>query len=147
MALLRDIGAAIREHHVPDRERPAHAQNAVDFARLVRLLDRRHLLREEIVERVDIVVADLGIRRVGHGGIEPVPVLGDAPAHGPVEILERIIADAGFRIGRDVGRVDRAHRRAHLETAGKGLAPGTEWQATQSPARARYSPLLSGAAS
>src|SRR5271155_475352 len=33
-----------------------------------------------------------------------------------------------------------------LRPPANALPPGTEWQATQSPARAKYSPLLSGAA-
>src|SRR6185437_11134090 len=44
---IRRIGAALREENIPDRERPAPAEHAADFARLVRLFDRRHLLHEE----------------------------------------------------------------------------------------------------
>ena len=69
-------------------------------------------------------------------------ILGDAQADCAIKILQRIIADAGFGIRRDVGRIDHPHRGAHLQSARKSFAALTEWQATQSPARARYSPLL-----
>jgi hypothetical protein len=124
MLLARNVGATLREHRVPDGERPAEAQIAWDLARLVRLFDRRHLLYEEVVERAHVVVGDLGIGRVRHGGIEPVPVLGDALPHGAVEILERVVPDAIVGIGRDVGRIDGAERRPHLEAARERLAAG-----------------------
>ncbi len=51
-----------------------------------------------------------------------MPILGNAGANRAVEILQRIIADAGLGVGRDVGRIDRPHRGAHLQSAGEGFA-------------------------
>ena len=51
-----------------------------------------------------------------------MPVLGDALPHRAVEILQAVFADPGFLVGRDVGRIDRAERRAHLEAARERLA-------------------------
>ena len=42
--------------------------------------------------------------------------------HGAPEGRLRPGADAGLRIGRDVGRIDRAERGCHLVTAGELLA-------------------------
>ena len=100
---LRDIGATDRKHHVPDRDRPAPAQISGDFVGLVLLPEGRYLLHEEIIERVEIIVGDLGVGGIRHRRIEPMPILGDAGAHSAVEILEAVIADPGIGIRRDVG--------------------------------------------
>jgi hypothetical protein len=51
-----------------------------------------------------------------------MPVLGNARPHCTIEVLQRIIADAGVGIWRDVGRIDHAHGRSHAQAPGKGLA-------------------------
>src|SRR5262249_50454006 len=116
------IDAGACENRVPDRQRPARIEIPRDLVRLVRLFDRGHVLHKESVERLDILVGDLGVRRIGHGGIEVMPVLGDARPHRTIEFLQRIIADAGVGIWRDVGRMDHAHGRSHAQAPGKGLA-------------------------
>ena len=85
-------------------------------------MNRRHLLHEEIVERRHVGVGELGVRRIRHRRIEPVAVLGDALPHGAIEIRKTVAADAGLGIGRDVGRVNGAERRAHFQAAGERLA-------------------------
>jgi pyruvate/2-oxoglutarate dehydrogenase complex dihydrolipoamide dehydrogenase (E3) component len=44
--------------------------------------------------------------------------------HGVVEILEGVVADPAVGIGREVGRIDGAERRPHLEAARERLAAG-----------------------
>jgi hypothetical protein len=39
--------------------------------------------------------------------------------HNSVEIIRGPRADAGFRIGRDVGRIDRAKGRCHRQATGE----------------------------
>src|ERR1700742_4482775 len=49
------------------------------------------------------------------------PVLGHTASHCAVKIGEAVPTDAGFRIRRDVGRVDCAEWRSHFETTSKRL--------------------------
>ena len=74
-----------------------------NLVRQIRLMDRRHLLHEKIVQRGDVRVGELGVRGIGHRRIEPVAVLGDTMPHGAIEIIKTIAADTGFRIRRDIG--------------------------------------------
>src|SRR5260221_11553517 len=55
-------------------------------------------------------------------GIEPVAVTRHAAAQRTRERVERPVADAGFAIRRDVGRIDSAERRVERETTGEWLA-------------------------
>jgi hypothetical protein len=66
-------------------------------------MNRRYLLHEEIVQRRDVCVGELGVRRIRHCRIETVTVFSDALSHGTIEILKTVVADAGLRIGRYVG--------------------------------------------
>ena len=59
---------------------------------------------------------------VGEGRVEVVALAVDALVHGAPKGLERPRADAGLRVGRDVGGVDGAERRRQGEAAGIGLA-------------------------
>ena len=46
----------------------------------------------------------------------------DALLHGLDELIVGPVADAGFLVRRDVGRVQRAERHLHRQAAGVGLA-------------------------
>src|SRR5438034_11769803 len=55
-------------------------------------------------------------------GIEMPSGAIDAVVHGARKILAAPESDTGVRIGRDVGRVDRAERRRQRQPAGEWLA-------------------------
>src|ERR1700687_3578669 len=103
MVGLRDIAVARREDRIPERERPAETQKRRYLALQIRLMDGRHLLHEEAVERDHVSIAKLGIRRIRHRWIEMVAVLGDALPQSEVELGEAVVADTGCGIRRDVG--------------------------------------------
>ena len=57
-------------------------------------------------------------------GIEMPPGAIDAIVHGAQKILAAPESDTGIRIGRDVGRMDRAEGRRQRQSAGEWLASG-----------------------
>ena len=71
------VDAIVGEQDVPDRDRPAHVERPGNLARPVGLMRRRHFFHEELVERGDVRVGELGIGRIRHRRIEVMPVLGD----------------------------------------------------------------------
>ncbi|MNS85120.1 hypothetical protein D3C72_1189750 [compost metagenome] len=116
------IDGLFEEDEVPELERPAHIHRPADVGRPVGLPHRRHTMHEIRVERGQVGIVDLGVGRIRHGRIQVVAVLRHAFAHGTVERRLRIAADAGGRIGRDIGGVDAAQRRRHRQPAREGLA-------------------------
>lgn len=121
VAGLVDIAAVRREKEIPDRERPAEAEHRRNLALQIPLTNRRHLLYVEVTGRHHIRVGELGIRRIMHRGIKAMAVLGDALPHGASEIRKAVVPDAGLRVRRDVGRVNIAEWRTHIEPASEGL--------------------------
>ena len=63
------------------------------------------------IERAVVFIADVGEVIVGKGRIEMLADAVDARAHGATERSLRPAPDPGLRIGRDVGRIDRAEWR------------------------------------
>lgn len=113
------------EGPAPECQRPAHRQRPRDVAGLVGLLHRLHAMHEVGVEGAHVRFADSRVGRVGHRRVERVAGPGHAVAHGTVEVLEAVVADAGLAVRGDVGRVHRADRRFHRQAPGERLAvPG-----------------------
>ncbi|KAG1386782.1 hypothetical protein G6F59_016696 [Rhizopus arrhizus] len=79
-------------------------------------------MHEVGIQRLHVIGRDLGVRGVRHGRIQRMPVASLAVAHGLVEVLVGVVADARLFVGRDVGRIDRAQRRLDAQSAGEGLA-------------------------
>jgi hypothetical protein len=123
---LRRVGlirALLQEQHVPGGHQRADVQREDEIVARRRRLDR--LACHQIgIERLVVVVGDQGEMIIGKSRIEMRAVAIGAFAHGALEGLDAPVADAGLLIRRDVGRIDRAERRGHRETAGEGLAAG-----------------------
>ena len=114
-----DVG---REHPAPHAQRPAHRQRPGDVGVLVGLLDRLDAVHEVGVQGLDVIRRDLGVGGVRHRRVQRMAVPGHAMAHGAVEVLQRVVADARVLVGRDVGGIDGAQRRLDAQAAGEGLA-------------------------
>jgi hypothetical protein len=69
-----------------------------------------------------VVVGHIGVGRKRHRRIKPRAVVADAAMNRVEKILIAVIADPGFLVGGDVGRVQRAKRQFEREAAGIGLA-------------------------
>jgi hypothetical protein len=93
---------------------------------------RRHgrLRHDPCVQRVQILVAGEREMRIGKCREQMRSVARDAFAHGADECRLRPDADAVLRIGRDIGRIERAVLRGETETASEVLRRGV-WQAVQ----------------
>src|SRR5450756_217489 len=91
------------------------------LSRFVFLPDRGKCI-EKGLDRAHVLAAYLGEPGIWKGGIEVLAVATDAVVHRLVEILFRPIADAGRRIGSNVGGVDNAKRRRYSESARIRLA-------------------------
>jgi hypothetical protein len=75
------------------------------------------------VERADVLVGELGEVVDGEGGGEEMlAVARDAVTQRPGECVERPVADAGFRIRRDVARIDGAEQARKRPAAGTRLS-------------------------
>ena len=113
--------ALVEEQRAPSEDQRAVVEGKLQIVRTVDLLHRRD--RAQIGEdRVAVLARDLGVGGKRHRRIDQ-PAVGEAPVmHHLVELVGRPLADAGLRIGRDVGGVERAERRLHRQAAGKGLA-------------------------
>ncbi|MNX97718.1 hypothetical protein D3C86_1300940 [compost metagenome] len=105
---------------VPGHQQPAHAVRPAHLGARVGLADRLDLGAQVGVERRHVVTRHARIGRVRHGRIETLAVARHATAHGAVEVIERILAEARGGVGRDVGRIDRAGAGAQRQAAGHG---------------------------
>ena len=112
------------EHAAPQGQRPAHGQRPGDAVFRHLGADGFNLLHEVGVHVLHVLLTDLRVRRVGHGGVEAAFALVFAVAHGLVKVLKAVAADARGFVGRDVAGVDGANGRAHGQAARKGLAAG-----------------------
>ena len=156
---LRRIGledAGREPERLPDRHGgETHVVGPVELVDLDRV--PHGLERLEIGEdHVGIFARNLSEEIVRHYRIERLAALADPEVHRAPEILGSPCPDAGLVVGGDVGRNDNAEGRRNGEPAGKGDALGSApptapsrpepavWHETQSPARARYSPRLTG---
>ena len=70
------------------------------------------------LDRQRIGVGHVGIGGVRHRRIKPCAVAADAAMDRVKKILVAVIADAGFLVGRDVGRIQRAERQPDRQPAG-----------------------------
>ena len=70
------------------------------------------------LDRQRIGVGDVGVGRVRHRRIKPRAVAPHAAMHRVEKILVAVIADAGFLVRRDVGRIERAEGQLEREAAG-----------------------------
>src|SRR5580700_569417 len=86
MAGLRDIAATWGVNVIPDRERPAWAEECWNLTLPICLMDGRHLLHEEAVERRHVRVGKLGVGRIWHRRIQVATVLGDSLPHGAFKV-------------------------------------------------------------
>ncbi|KKO64551.1 hypothetical protein VM94_01928 [Janthinobacterium sp. KBS0711] len=106
----------------PDGQGETHRQRPRNVGSLVRRRIRLHAMHEIGVQRLHVRLAQARVRRVRHGRIHGVAVLGHAGAHQLVEIGKAPVADAGLFIGRDIGGIHLADRRFHAQAAGERLA-------------------------
>src|SRR6185437_1042467 len=113
--------ARLEEEGVPSGDGFAHRERPRKVRRLRRLLHRRDRI-EVRLDREHVVAAELREPRIRERGIEMLAVRADAVVHRLVELLVGPLADAGFLVRRDVGRIDRAERRGDRAAAGEGLA-------------------------
>ncbi len=75
---------------------------------------------EEIgLDREPIGIGHIGIAGIRHCRIKPFAFVVDTPVQGIQELRIAPVADAGFLVGRDVGRIDRAERKLERQTSGK----------------------------
>ena len=113
--------AFLEEQRAPAEDQRAVVEGKVQIVRPVDLLHRRD--RAQIgIDRVAVLARHLGVGGERHRRIDQ-PAVGETPVmHHLVELVGRPHPDAGLRIGRDVGGVERAERRLHRQAAGKGLA-------------------------
>ena len=109
---FRGIRHGRGKHPAPRRQRPTHAQRPRNVAVLVLLGDRFHALHEVRIQRLHVAFTDAGVRRIGHRWVKRTAALGDAMAHGLVEVREAVGAQAGLVRG-DVGGIDHADGGFH----------------------------------
>src|ERR1700733_76613 len=122
MAWLCDIASARREEEIPERERPAEAQQCRNLALQVRLMDGRNLLHEKAVELDYVRVGEFGVGRIRHRRIETVALISNADPHRDIKTGKTVSTDAALGIRRDVSRVNGADGCSHFEAAGEPLA-------------------------
>ena len=112
-----------KEQHVPNRHGSANIERKWQLIRLHRVVHGRN--RVEIgAERHCIITRELGIVGVGHGRIETCPVAAGAFGQCVDELVIGPGADAGCRIGRDIGRDEIAERHFDDTPAGEVVAAG-----------------------
>ena len=118
---FRGIRHGRGKHPAPRRQRPTHAQGPGNVTGPVFLGDRFHALHEVRIQRLHVAFTDAGVRRIGHRWVKRTAALGDAMAHGLVEVREAVGAQAGLVRG-DVGGIDHADGGLHRQAAGERLA-------------------------
>ena len=115
------IRAFAQEQHVPERDQRPEVQRKDQVVggrrRMYRLT--RHQVR---IRGSDVVVRHLREMDVRKRRVQRLAVTPDAGAQCTGERVARPAADAGFRIRRDVGRIDRAERRRERQAARERLA-------------------------
>ena len=90
--------------------------------RIARILRTHRIARHhERIERLDVLVGNLGEVIVWKGRIQLAPTAVDALVHRASELRLGPLADAGVDVGRDVRRVDDAKRRRQRSPSGVGL--------------------------
>ena len=124
LAGLGGIGRGRCKHTVPQGDGPTQVERPGNVAGDIRLVGRLHAFHEKRVQRLDVIVAELHIRRVGHGRIESSPTRCYAVAYGAVEVGQAIGADTMLAVGGDVGGVDRPQRCGHFQATSEWLLAG-----------------------
>ena len=107
---------------VPQGNGPAQVQRPGDVAGQVGLPRRLHTVHEERIQRLDVLIAELGVGRVRHGRVQPPTTGRDTLAHGAVEVGQGVVTDAVVAVRGDVGGVDRPQRGGHFQPAGERFA-------------------------
>ena len=119
---VRDEAPALEERRIPERHGPALIEREAEIVRADwAARSRGRVMRYALIASTSSRLS-CGIRGVGKGGIQVLPVLADALAHRAHELIVAVGADAVLRIGRDVGRIDRAERQLERDASGKRLA-------------------------
>ena len=118
---IRRARAGLQEEYIPERHQWPKVQRKDQRIR------RRFCLDGVAAHQVCVGCSNVFIRHagevnVGEGGVELMAVSRDAASHRAAECFKRPRADAGLRVRRDVGGVDRAERRDQWQTTGIGLA-------------------------
>ncbi|MNB76576.1 hypothetical protein D3C75_232450 [compost metagenome] len=112
----------VQEQQVPHRHGLADAEGEWQFGRVRFLVDRRHLLHEVGIQRVDVLVGQLGIRGIGHRRIQMGAILAHAFAHCFGEVILAVEADAMAFGGGDVAGPDLTQRGRNRVAAGVRFA-------------------------
>src|SRR4029077_14621523 len=86
MARFRDIAATWGVKVIPDRERPAWAEECWNLTFPICLMDGRYLLHEKPEEHRHVRVGKFGVGGIWHSWIEVATVLGDSLPHGAFKI-------------------------------------------------------------
>ena len=116
---------------LPIRHRPAHAHEKWHGGVLVGLLHRFDFLHEIRIHCRHVLVGHDGIRWVRHGRIQRRTIAAHTVFHRIAELFQAVFAYACFRVGGDVGGVNRAHWGLHRQAACIGFAT---WHAVASKA-------------
>src|SRR5712691_1988969 len=132
----REIGAAIplrallsigfesarfEKQQLPPRLQVADIERKRDAVRPRRCVNGGSC-HEVGVERLNVVVGELSEMVIGEHRKKMPAVARDAFMHGAPEGRFGPCADAGLRIGRDIGRIDHAKRSCHRVAAGEPLS-------------------------
>ena len=119
---IRLVLARLEVQRAPADQQVALVVGKLERVRLVLLLHRRDGL-DVTVDRVRVRARDLRVARVRKRGIQERAVLRLAFVHRAVEIVRASTCRSPcLVVRRDVGRVQRAERRRHLEAARERLA-------------------------
>ncbi len=119
---IRFEGGLVEEQQIPRRHGRAHAEGEWQFGGTCLLIDRGDRLHEVDVQRVDVLVGQLGVRGVRHRRIQTGTILAHALADRLGEVGLRVVANAVGRGRGDVARPDLTQRRGDRVAAGVGLA-------------------------
>jgi len=111
----------IEKQQVPQGDAPALVERKADVVLPVRLVHR--FQAEQVgLDGEDVLARHQGVGGVRKGRVVVAAIRADALLHGLDELIVGPVADAGFLVRRDVGRVQRAERHLHRQAAGVGLA-------------------------
>ena len=120
-AVVRLVGTFVEEGQVPEPHADTPAERPRQLVFAIGRVDRLDVL-EVCPQRRDVGIAEVGIGGVGHRRVQTNAALGDALFECASELGFVPVADAVFRIRRDVRRIQAAEGRGEFHAAGIGFA-------------------------
>ena len=119
---IRRKDVAVQEQEIPDQ----HRQADIHWKRQLSLggarVDRLHGMHEVDVERMRIIVSELGVRGIGHRRIEVRPVAANSAMKRLGKFFFRVSSDPEICRRGYICGINSAERRANGEPTCKGLA-------------------------